>query len=608
MATCTCAPRPSFLPPLKQFRDRTVAAQVTSDELGKYETRRWLDGESLIVAETLIRDGESPVTCKRELKWVGTEPVWGGYSEYMAPVLAGRVNINEEDLIGADSNGFCAPGEPDDNHPLKGAVKGSLHVASQSVHAIKHTMNESWATLETLFVDKPPKGELDWHSVFGIDPSEALQGAFNCSLNSDIIHQGRLYVFDRSIAFYSALFGRRMMVIKADDVTDVRKLPGLLPPSAILIKTLNEEDIVFGSFLARDKAYDLLTKILWDFSDDAKHRPPPVAVGFGGERYIFVQISSARGPVGGPVGSQTHDAFCRVRIGQYESRTPTAENSPAAPRFNTVCCFPATMFNPATDKVQVTVFNEGFDGEDLLVGHKTLPLAGIRAVPTVGSTAAWKAASAWHKLTMQAGGPPAEVCVSMWTAGSAHPAFAKSAVAAMRPQQRAETGLSAKCAVYEEPRMAYLFLEVRRAAGLQARPGKVTGLADPYVHVTVGQQQARSSIAADTLKPEWQDAFTFCVEKPLGGRIVLQLYDGEESEGAFMGQVVVPLQSIPIRRGNTKAKPASKWYRLGSKRDPLDEVASRVVAGDFSAVPSLFRGDGQPLAEPEEDFAAEAAP
>ena len=59
--------------------------------------------------------------------------------------------------------------------------------------------------------------------------------------------------------------------------------------------------------------------------------------------------------------------------------------------------------------------------------------------------------------------------------------------------------------------------------------------------------------------------------------------------------------------GNTKAKPASKWYRLGSKRDPLDEVASRVVAGDFSAVPSLFRGDGQPPAEPEEDFAASGA-
>ena len=56
--------------------------------------------------------------------------------------------------------------------------------------------------------------------------------------------------------------------------------------------------------------------------------------------------------------------------------------------------------------------------------------------------------------------------------------------------------MSSRCVVYEEPRMAYLFLEVRRAYGLPARPGKVTGLADPYVHITVGAQEARTHIAA----------------------------------------------------------------------------------------------------------------
>ena len=49
--------------------------------------------------------------------------------------------------------------------------------------------------------------------------------------------------------------------------------------------------------------------------------------------------------------------------------------------------------------------------------------------------------------------------------------------------------------------MAYLFLEVRKAHGLQARAAKVTGMSDPYVHVTVGSQQARTHITAVCARP-----------------------------------------------------------------------------------------------------------
>ena len=256
------------------------------------------------------------------------------------------------------------------------------------------------------------------------------------------------------------------------------------------------------------------------FSDEAGQKPAAVPVGFHGERYIFVQVHSARGPAGGPVGDHVHDAFARVRIGLHEARTATVENS-RAPKFNSVCCFPSTMFDPATDRVHVSVYNEDFNGGDTLLGHRVVPLQGIRAAPPlVGNTGAWKAPAAWYKLSMQnaGGGGQVEVSISMWTANAGHPAFTKSAVAQMRaPQQRLGAGLSSRVRLFEEPRMTYLFLEVRKAHGLQARSAKVTGMSDPYVHITVGQQQARTHIAAVRAPPcphasalPWPDGASAC--------------------------------------------------------------------------------------------------
>ena len=56
---------------------------------------------------------------------------------------------------------------------------------------------------------------------------------------------------------------RKVKTIRAEDVTDVRKLPGLLPANAIVIKIVHEDEIVFANFLSRDRAYDMLTRILW---------------------------------------------------------------------------------------------------------------------------------------------------------------------------------------------------------------------------------------------------------------------------------------------------------------------------------------------------------
>ena len=55
-------------------------------------------------------------------------------------------------------------------------------------------------------------------------------------------------------------------------------------------------------------------------------------------------------------------------------------------------------------------------------------------------------------------------------------------------------GDTTRLKVYEEPRLAYLFLQVRKASGLKARQGKPNGMSDPFCHVIVGKQRARTAI------------------------------------------------------------------------------------------------------------------
>jgi hypothetical protein len=144
--------------------------------------------------------------------------------------------------------------------------------------------------------------------------------------------------------------------------------------------------------------------------------------------------------------------------------------------------------------------------------------------------------------------------------------------------------------------MAYLFLQVQKASGLKARQGKPNGMTDPFCHVVVGKQRARTHIVTDTLNPVWNDAFTFVVEKPLSGCVTVELYDGDQREGEFIGQGVVPLQDVPLRRSGGRNVPAPRWYRVTKRRDKYDHATSRMLGGDLGPLGSLvgesFGGGG----------------
>ena len=172
---------------------------------------------------------------------------------------------------------------------------------------------------------------------------------------------GKLYIFQECIGFYSTLPATTMKAIRADDMTDVVKLTVSLS-SALEIRTLSSGALVFTNFLSRDQAYDLATKVMWAFHEAGSVRTAPVALGFSGERYLFVRISAAR-PCSSAAArtSGMSDCFVKLSVGNYMARSVTVENS-ASPQFDTVCVFPCTVVDPATDLLTVSLHNESMTG------------------------------------------------------------------------------------------------------------------------------------------------------------------------------------------------------------------------------------------------------
>jgi len=370
-------------------------------------------------------------------------------------------------------------------------------------------------------------------------------------------------------------------------MTDVSKV-NVAALSGLEIRTLTNGAFVFTNFLSRDQAYDMVLGVMWSFADADSAQPAPIALGFSGERYLFVRVNAARpSSSANAPKSGLRNCFVRLAVGQYEARTVTVENS-SSPQFGAVCIFPCSVLDPACDSLTVSLLNESARGQGEPLGERCLGLKATAAAPALSLLrASWHAPSTWHKLEMASGGgggeemPQAEVSLSVWTASSADPAFRTARAGARRPPtKRSDMGDTSRVKTYEEPRMAYLFLEVRRASGLRARHGKPNGMCDPFCHITVGGQRARTRLVQDTLSPAWEDSFTFVVEKPLAGQLLLELYDGEQRAGDFIGQVAVALQDVTLRRPGARTTPAPRWHRITRRRDAGARAAGGELGGE----------------------------
>ncbi|KAJ1963945.1 hypothetical protein GGI12_001743 [Dipsacomyces acuminosporus] len=108
------------------------------------------------------------------------------------------------------------------------------------------------------------KRNADFHTLFrNIPINELLIDDYGCALQRDILVQGRLYLTENFVCFYSNIFGWvTHLVIGIDEIVSIeKKMTALIIPNAIQISTLHAKHF-FGSFIYRDSAYNQLID-LW---------------------------------------------------------------------------------------------------------------------------------------------------------------------------------------------------------------------------------------------------------------------------------------------------------------------------------------------------------
>ncbi|XP_036163839.1 GRAM domain-containing protein 2B isoform X3 [Myotis myotis] len=107
------------------------------------------------------------------------------------------------------------------------------------------------------------KANLHFHKLFlDVPTEEPLRQSFTCALQKEILYQGKLFVSENWICFYSKVFGKDTKIsIPAFSVTLIKKTKtALLVPNALIIATVTDK-YIFVSLLSRDSTYKLLKSV-----------------------------------------------------------------------------------------------------------------------------------------------------------------------------------------------------------------------------------------------------------------------------------------------------------------------------------------------------------
>ncbi|KAJ2489217.1 hypothetical protein IWW47_005285, partial [Coemansia sp. RSA 2052] len=120
------------------------------------------------------------------------------------------------------------------------------------------------------------KRNADFHMLFrNIPINELLIDDYGCALQREILVQGRLYLTENFVCFYSNIFGWvTNLIIAFDEIVSIeKKMTALIIPNAIQVSTLHTKHF-FGSFIYRDSAYNQLYD-LWGKSRNEKNAGLP---------------------------------------------------------------------------------------------------------------------------------------------------------------------------------------------------------------------------------------------------------------------------------------------------------------------------------------------
>jgi VAD1 Analog of StAR-related lipid transfer domain/GRAM domain len=118
------------------------------------------------------------------------------------------------------------------------------------------------------FTAAAPKRNRDFHNTFkSVPEDDQLIEDYAAALQKEILLQGRLYISEGHVCFWSNIFGYvTTLIISFDEIISVeKKSTAMIFANGIVIQTLHARN-VFASLLNRDATYELIVSI-WKVSN-----------------------------------------------------------------------------------------------------------------------------------------------------------------------------------------------------------------------------------------------------------------------------------------------------------------------------------------------------
>ena len=171
--------------------------------------------------------------------------------------------------------------------------------------------------------------------LFRLESHEVVLRDFSCAYSGTILLHGRLYILQRTLCFYSNIFGHETRkIVRLEDITAILKRSTLgIIPTAIEIEVAGEKDcIVFASFFgssSRNECYELISKLHMNLGPASNSRSSPTIIDQGSSRHRRRPSNGdgEKGGKGGSGGAQLNMQRLKQSQQQQTRRRANSENS-----------------------------------------------------------------------------------------------------------------------------------------------------------------------------------------------------------------------------------------------------------------------------------------
>lgn len=380
---------------------------VEVDDALVLETRRWREGEYLVVARTVARDDGTLVTSKafmgKPLRKApafeapdNTERALSGHTGQRSGRTKSKSRSKrskrERESERAEREMDEDAEDGDDAESVYSAVEKAVETVatgflgglfgggsgSGSVGEPKAASSKeaSAASARVRGAAKPAAAA----KFFGIPTSAPFCGVFPCSLRN---HLGHVYVFEFHVGFAAlnlaehAKWSAPAKLVNNLEITGRDSLAvGLVTGLNLTLEGVDDRDAVYECMVS------MLEKIPPSPGEEVHGEPDfrvaaPLRLGFHPERYVFVHVARATSL---PEAASGSVAIVTAALGRYgaavTARGPTLANQPT--RFGRTLAFPAAEADLSAESVMLAVAGGGL-GDDgygaTTLGEARVPLA-----------------------------------------------------------------------------------------------------------------------------------------------------------------------------------------------------------------------------------------